>query len=134
MISRDIYIQKIKHFIGKDLVKVITGIRRSGKSSLLELIKIELVNNGREPSQFLTINFEDLTYQNLSVSEINEIIISFCAKNPKESYIFLDEVQEISGWEKPVCWVKSKTGVCLQPGLCAKTSATALWWLAMPAT
>ncbi len=102
MISRDIYIQKIKPFIGKDLVKVITGIRRSGKSSLLELIKTELVSNGREPSQFLTINFEDLTYQNLSVSEINEIIKGFCAENPKESYIFLDEVQEISGWEKLV--------------------------------
>lgn len=102
MISRDIYIQKIKPFIGKDLVKVITGIRRSGKSSLLELIKIELVNNGKEPSQFLTINFEDLTFQNLSVSEINEIIKSFCVDNPKESYIFLDEVQEISGWEKLV--------------------------------
>jgi len=102
MISRENYIQKIKPFIGKDIVKIITGIRRSGKSSLLELIKIELLNKGAEPSQFLTINFEDLSYQNLSVSEINEIIKNFCYDNPKDSYIFLDEVQEISGWEKLV--------------------------------
>ena len=102
MISRESYIQKIRPFIGKDIVKIITGIRRSGKSSLLELIKIELINKGEEPSQFLTINFEDLTYQELSVFEINEIIKNFCSDNPKDSYIFLDEVQEISGWEKLV--------------------------------
>ncbi len=102
MISRENYIQKIRPFIGKDIVKIITGIRRSGKSSLLELIKIELINKGAEPSQFLTINFEDISYQDLSVSEINEIIKNFCSDNPKDSYIFLDEVQEISGWEKLV--------------------------------
>jgi len=102
MIPRDSYIQKIRPFIGKDIVKVLTGIRRSGKSSLLELLRLELIDNGEDQSQFLTINFEDLAYQELSVSEINETIKAFCSKNPKRSYIFLDEVQEITGWEKLV--------------------------------
>jgi Predicted ATPase (AAA+ superfamily) len=102
MIPRDSYIQKIRPFIGKDIVKVLTGIRRSGKSSLLELLRLELIDNGEDQSQFLTINFEDLAYQELSVSEINETIKAFCSKNPKQSYIFLDEVQEITGWEKLV--------------------------------
>lgn len=102
MIPRDSYIQKIRPFIGKDIVKVLTGIRRSGKSSLLELLRLELIDNGEDQSQFLTINFEDLAYQELSVSEINETIKDFCSKNPKRSYIFLDEVQEITGWEKLV--------------------------------
>lgn len=102
MIQRDSYIQKIRPFIGKDIIKVLTGIRRSGKSSLLELLKRKLVANGEEDSQFLTINFEDLTYQSLSISEIYENIKTFCDKNPQDSYIFLDEVQEITGWEKLV--------------------------------
>ena len=82
MIPRDSYIQKIRPFIGKDIVKVLTGIRRSGKSSLLELLRLELIDNGEDQSQFLTINFEDLAYQELSASEINATIKAFCSKNP----------------------------------------------------
>ncbi len=109
MIPRHTYIQKIKPFIGKDIIKVLTGIRRSGKSSLLELLEKELIQSGEELTQFFIINFEDLVYQDLSIQEINQKINTFCLNNPKRSYIFLDEVQEVAGWEKLVNSIRVTT-------------------------
>ena len=63
MIKREIYIKKIIPFIDKDVVKVLTGIRRSGKSYMLKLIMEELKNNGITHEQFININFENLKSQ-----------------------------------------------------------------------
>ena len=109
MIPRDTYIQKIKPFIGKDIVKVLTGIRRSGKSSLLELLRRDLIGSGAEQTQFISINFEDLSHQERSITEIHDEIAAFCSNNPKTSYLFLDEVQEINGWEKLVNSIRVTT-------------------------
>ena len=61
--------KRIRPFIGLDLIKVITGIHRCGKSVMLELIKQELVESGVNPSQFISINFEDLSYSHLQTAQ-----------------------------------------------------------------
>lgn len=58
MIKRELYMKRIRPFIGSDLIKVMTGIRRCGKSVMLELIKEELIESGVNPTQFISINFE----------------------------------------------------------------------------
>ena len=58
MIKRELYMNRIRPFIGGELIKVMTGIRRSGKSVMLELIKEELAEAGVAPSQMISINFE----------------------------------------------------------------------------
>lgn len=65
MIRRETYLKKIRPFIGKDLVKVLSGIRRCGKSVMLELIKNELIEMGVSPTQFISFNFENLSFANL---------------------------------------------------------------------
>ena len=62
MIKRELYMKRIRPFIGSNLIKVMTGIRRCGKSVMLELIKQELIESGVNPIQFISINFEDLSY------------------------------------------------------------------------
>jgi len=102
MIPRDTYLQKIRPFIDKDLIKVLTGVRRSGKSSLLELLRQDLMSRGVNESQFLSINFEDLNYHDRTAVDIHDEIKAFCQKTSKKQYIFLDEVQEIANWERIV--------------------------------
>ena len=100
MIKRDIYINKIKPFINKDIIKVLTGIRRSGKSIMLKLIMEELEKNGVNKENFININFENLKYKNLCTAEsLNNFIMSKVKKNERY-YLFLDEIQEVTEWEK----------------------------------
>ena len=89
MLKRDEYIKKIVPFIDKDVIKVLTGIRRSGKSVMLKLLMEELKNIGINEKQFIYINFENLKYRNLKNYErlydfiLNKIIdeeILFIAK------------------------------------------------------
>lgn len=101
MIQRNQYMQQIRPFIGKDLVKVITGIRRSGKSVMLQLIQDEIMGQGVDASHFITFNFEDLANSWLCTSvalhaEISQRIEAIEGK----TYLFLDEIQEVSSWEK----------------------------------
>ena len=60
MIKRELYMSRIRPFIGTELIKVMTGIRRCGKSVMLELIQQELTESGVSPAQFISINFEDM--------------------------------------------------------------------------
>ena len=68
MIQREMYMKRIRPFIGTELVKVMTGIRRCGKSVMLELIKQELTESGVSPMQFISINFEDMSYSHIEPS------------------------------------------------------------------
>lgn len=100
MIKREIYIDRIKPFINKDIIKVLTGIRRSGKSFMLKLIMEELEKNGVEREKFININFENLKYKSLCTAEaLNNFILSKAKKNERY-YLFLDEIQEVVDWEK----------------------------------
>ena len=100
MIKREIYIDRIKPFINKDIIKVLTVIRRSGKSFMLKLIMEELEKNGVEREKFININFENLKYKSLCTAEaLNNFILSKAKKNERY-YLFLDEIQEVVEWEK----------------------------------
>lgn len=66
MIKRDNYINEIKKFMNKPIVKVITGMRRSGKSMVLKLVSQELVENGVEKKNIIEINFESLIFSELT--------------------------------------------------------------------
>lgn len=103
MIKREMYMDRIRPFIGGDLIKVMTGIRRSGKSVMLELIKNELTATGVDPSRIISINFEDMRYAHLQTATAlhDEIINRTRAMNGK-IYLFFDEIQEVNGWEKCV--------------------------------
>ena len=68
MIKRELYMSRIRPFIGTDLIKVMTGIRRCGKSVMLKLIQQELTESGINPKQFISINFEDMNYSHFSQS------------------------------------------------------------------
>ena len=69
MIKREMYMKRIRPFIGTDLIKVMTGIRRCGKSVMLELIKEELLESGIRHDQFISINFENLNFSHLQTAE-----------------------------------------------------------------
>ena len=103
MLKRDEYIKKIVPFIDKDVIKVLTGIRRSGKSVMLKLLMEELKNKGINEKQFIYINFENLKYRNLKNYErLYDFILNKVDNKYKSYYIFLDEIQEMEEWEKCV--------------------------------
>ncbi len=100
MIKREIYMSKIRPFMNQDVVKVLTGIRRSGKSVMLELIQEELLLQGVSDRQILTINLE--SKKNAYVSSVDGIyayINKFASTVANKIYLFFDEIQELDGWE-----------------------------------
>lgn len=100
MIKRETYMRRIRPFIGNDLIKVLTGIRRSGKSVMLELIKQELREQGVEESQFVSFNFEDMTNVPLcSATALHDEIKRRVAAINGKAYLFFDEIQEVAQWE-----------------------------------
>ena len=101
MIKRELYMKRIRPFIGSDLIKVMTGIRRCGKSVMLELIKQELIESDVNPIQFISINFEDLSYSHLQTAKSLHDEITNRAKDiDGKVYLFFDEIQEVKDWEK----------------------------------
>ena len=103
MIIRRQYIQRITPFIGKPFVKIISGIRRCGKSTLLMMIKEELINRGVSPSQVVYMNFESFEWAEIdSAKKLYSHIKSTIKDSEKKYYILLDEIQEIRQWEKAV--------------------------------
>lgn len=101
MIKRELYMKRIRPFIGSDLIKVMTGIRRCGKSVMLELIKQELIESGVNPTQFISINFEDLSFSHLKTAHsLHDEITSHAKKIGGKVYLFFDEIQEVKDWEK----------------------------------
>jgi len=103
MINRPLYIKQIQPLIDKDIVKVLVGFRRSGKSILLDLIKKYLVENGRNLSQFITINFEDFAYYAYrDAKTMHDYLKEKIQKVSGKTYLFLDEIQEVVGFEQAI--------------------------------
>lgn len=101
MIKRELYMSRIRPFIGGELIKVMTGIRRSGKSVMLELVKQELLESGIRAEQFISINFEDMRYAALcSAQALHKEILNRAAMLHGKVYLFFDEIQEVDNWEK----------------------------------
>lgn len=102
MIERKTYIEQIKPFINTNLIKVLTGIRRSGKSILLKLLVEEIKKMGINSEQIISLNFEDIKNKRLCTAEsLNDFILSE-AKKGEKNYLFLDEIQEVENWEKVI--------------------------------
>lgn len=102
MKSRDIYLNKLVNFKDKPLIKIITGIRRCGKSTLLDLFEEYLLNNGIKKENIIHMNFEDLLYDEIKdYKDLNKYIKEKILDNDKK-YIILDEIQQISNWEKAI--------------------------------
>ncbi len=100
-VEREMYMSRIRPFIDKDIVKVLTGIRRSGKSVMLELIKNELRQRGVSDSNFFSFNFEDLSLYHLCTAEsLNKEVLRRSEGIEGKIYLFFDEIQEVNGWEK----------------------------------
>ena len=101
MIKREMYMSRIRPFIGTELIKVMTGIRRCGKSVMLELIKQELIDSGVNPAQFISINFEDMNYAHLQTAKaLHDEITKSADDIDGRVYLFFDEIQEVKDWEK----------------------------------
>ena len=101
MIKREMYMSRIRPFIGTELIKVMTGIRRCGKSVMLELIKQELIDSGVNPAQFISINFEDMNYAHLQTAKaLHDEITKRADDIDGRVYLFFDEIQEVKDWEK----------------------------------
>lgn len=102
MFNRPTYLNKLISFKDHELIKVITGIRRCGKSSLLMLFAEYLESVGINKDNILRINFEDLEYGNMTYLELNDFIKDKLSSTEGKLYILLDEIQKIDKWELAV--------------------------------
>lgn len=103
MKNRDLYLNQLIEFKDKPLIKVITGIRRCGKSTLLLLFEKYLLDSGVSPNNIIKINFESMKYDHLKdYKDLYEYIMNKITNKNNKTYILLDEVQQITSWEKTV--------------------------------
>lgn len=102
MQSRGLYLKQLIPFIDKSQIKILTGIRRSGKSSVLFLLKEELLARGISTDKIIHINLESFEYLDLhTAKELYHFVKKIILKNERY-YLLLDEIQEVEGWEKAI--------------------------------
>ncbi|MGC2874184.1 ATP-binding protein [Ihubacter sp. mB4P-1] len=99
--KRDLYLNKMIAFQDTEPVKVVTGIRRCGKSSLLKLMTLHLRENGIADDQILEMNFESYAFKNMNSDAFYEYVKQHIVPG-KRMYLFFDEVQRVPGWEDAV--------------------------------
>ena len=102
MINRPLYTKKIMAYTDTPFVKVLTGVRRCGKSTILKMIMEKLQNErGISADQIVSMRFDSMEYEDMTAKQMFEAVKAKLSEN-KKTYVFLDEVQEIKGWEKVV--------------------------------
>ena len=102
MINRPLYTEKIMAYTDTPFVKVLTGVRRCGKSTILKMIMEKLQNErGISADQIVSMRFDSMEYEDMTAKQMFEAVKLKLSEN-KKTYFFLDEVQEIEGWEKVV--------------------------------
>ena len=99
--NRTIYLEQLKAFRDTEMIKVITGIRRCGKSSLMKLMANELRTSGITEEQIIEINFESMRFSDMTAKDFYAYVAERAVPG-KRMYLFFDEVQRISGWENAV--------------------------------
>ncbi len=107
MVQRELYLKQIIPLIDNDLIKVITGIRRCGKSYMLGLIKEELIKRGVKEHNIILINFDSKKYKNIKNNNELDKIVEKSIKNKKgKVYLFFDEIQNVKKWESSIAGYK----------------------------
>lgn len=107
MIIREKYLSKIRPFYDVNLIKVITGIRRCGKSVILNQIIDELRNKGINDEQIIFINFESKEYSNITNEDSFYSYVKNKIATKQKYYLFFDEIQNVNNWEKVINSFKS---------------------------
>ena len=103
MVKREKYLKKIRPFYNEtSLIKIIYGLRRSGKSVILSQIIDELKEKGIDDEHIININFESLDYDNIKNCKDLDKYVKSCVKDKKVYYVFLDEIQEVEEFEKGI--------------------------------
>lgn len=103
MKNRELYIKQIVNVADTPVIKIITGIRRSGKSYLLKLIQKRLVENGVPSSNIIYMNFESLAFEPfLNYRPFYDNVLEEIKNINGRVYLFFDEIQEVKGWEKAI--------------------------------
>ena len=101
VIKREAYMRQIRPFMNTELIKVLTGFRRSGKSVMLELIQEELLKTGVKEEQCISINFENMKNAHLlDAISLHDEILRRIESIEGKAYLFFDEIQEVVHWEK----------------------------------
>ncbi|MEI7898396.1 MAG: ATP-binding protein [bacterium] len=102
MIKRDLYLNQLRNFIDKPFIKVLAGLRRSGKSSILLLLQDELLNMGIGENHIIYINFESFEFSDIDRADKLYNFVKTKISDKQRYYILLDEIQEVKSWEKAV--------------------------------
>lgn len=103
MYNRNMYLDRIERFLGKPVVKVISGMRRVGKSCLLRQIINHLREDGVADGNILCIDMESLEYEHIrTYRELQKAAEHLILKQPGMKFLLVDEIQEIDGWERTV--------------------------------
>ena len=102
MIERPLYLNKIMPFVDTPFVKILTGVRRCGKSTILKMIQKKIKEEHHiTDEQILSYRFDSMEYEDMTSKELYQELKTKIL-NTKKTYLFLDEIQEINGWEKVV--------------------------------
>ncbi len=102
MLKRETYLEKIRDFYDSDLIKILVGIRRCGKSVILEQIMEELKDRGIDKSHIIYINFEFIEFEDLTDYKLLNKYIVEKIKDDKLYYLFFDEIQNVENFEKVI--------------------------------
>ena len=103
MIKRELYLNQIKRMIDKEPIKIITGVRRSGKTYLLKSIHDELENRGIKKENIFLISFESMKFNRIeNFKQLDECIISLTENTKGKVYLLFDEIQNVENWEKSI--------------------------------
>ena len=101
-IRRESYLKFLNTWKNRDLIKVLSGVRRSGKSTLLVMFQQDLKEQGVQDENIIAINFEYMEFEELTdYRKLHDYVLSKVDKN-KKNYVFLDEIQHVQNFEKVV--------------------------------
>ena len=102
MIDRSIYLEKLQRWQNKDVIKVVTGVRRCGKSTLLKLFADQLKDNGVDDARIITLNLEQLENESLLDYHALHDEILGRVNGAEMHYVFIDEVQNVPNFQKAI--------------------------------
>lgn len=111
--KRELYLDQIRPFYESDLVKVITGIRRSGKSVLLQTIRDEMLTKGVKGEHIIYINLEDFEYDHIKDAKSLNSELNARFSGSSKHYIFIDEIQNVVGFEKVLASLRATKSVSI---------------------